>query len=133
MVITPALQKKLAHDAKVLGITIDEALEMAMADKAIDKGEDLFPLTAEQKKVEKEMRQADRTKNAPTAYKFTKRERKENATKAGIIAQISTFLAENGEIAYENVVITNKERQIAFNVGENQYEFTLVQKRKPKN
>jgi hypothetical protein len=27
----------------------------------------------------------------------------------------------------------NKERQIAFVVGENSYELTLVQKRKPKN
>jgi hypothetical protein len=30
------------------------------------------------------------------------------------------------------VEITNKERQIAFKIGENAYELTLVQKRKPK-
>jgi hypothetical protein len=36
------------------------------------------------------------------------------------------------EKGYEMVEITNKERQIAFKVGENDYEFTLVQKRKPK-
>ena len=34
--------------------------------------------------------------------------------------------------ACENVEITNKERQIAFKIGENAYELTLVQKRKPK-
>ena len=32
----------------------------------------------------------------------------------------------------KNVEIVNKERQIAFTVGENVFELTLVQKRKPK-
>ena len=62
-----------------------------------------------------------------------KRSRKENPTKAGIIAEIAKFLEENSENACENVEITNKERQIAFKIGENCYELTLVQKRKPKN
>jgi hypothetical protein len=55
--------------------------------------------------------------------------RKENATKSQIIADIFAFLVEKG---YENVNITNKERQISFKIGENDYELTLVQKRKPK-
>jgi hypothetical protein len=42
-------------------------------------------------------------------------------------------LVENSVNACENVEITNKERQIAFKIGENCYELTLVQKRKPKN
>jgi hypothetical protein len=36
---------------------------------------------------------------------------------------------ENG---YEMVNITNAERQIAFKIGENDFELTLVQKRKSK-
>ena len=48
------------------------------------------------------------------------------------IAELAQFLAENSENACENVEITNKERQIAFKIGENDYELTLVQKRKPK-
>jgi hypothetical protein len=63
----------------------------------------------------------------------TKRERKANPTKAGIIAEIATFLTENSEFATENVQITNKERMIAFQIGEEKYEITLIQKRKPKN
>jgi hypothetical protein len=58
------------------------------------------------------------------------RTRKENPTKATIISEISAFLTENG---YESVEITNKERQIAFKVGADSFELTLVQKRKPKN
>lgn len=108
-----------------------EAIEIYQADCAIDKGEKMdFDISAEQEKVVKKMRQADRK---PTIYKFDKRERKSNPTKASIIAEIAKFLEENSENACENVEITNKERQIAFKIGENSYEFTLVQKRKPKN
>jgi hypothetical protein len=64
-----------------------------------------------------------------TDGKKTERKRKENPTKATIIAEIARFLTENG---YENVEITNKERQIALKSGENSFELTLVQKRKPK-
>ena len=35
-------------------------------------------------------------------------------------------------IEVDNPTITNKERQIAFSVGDNDYELTLVQKRKKK-
>ena len=36
----------------------------------------------------------------------------------------------NGENAYENVEITNKNRMIAFSIGEKSFELTLVEKRK---
>jgi hypothetical protein len=38
----------------------------------------------------------------------------------------------NDEISAENLEILNKERQIFFKCGENDYELTLTQKRKPK-
>ena len=60
------------------------------------------------------------------------RERKKNATKQGIIEELAKFLSEQSDIAYENVVVTNAERQIAFSIGEDNFELTLVQKRKPK-
>jgi hypothetical protein len=41
-------------------------------------------------------------------------------------------LQDSSENACVDVEITNKERQIAFKIGENAYELTLVQKRKPK-
>lgn len=115
---------------RVCGISAEEAEEVLAYDKAIDRGADPTPLTAEQKKVEKQMRQADRK---PTVYKFNQpKERKSNPTKASIIAEIAQFLTENSENAVENLEITNAERQIAFKIGENSYEITLIQKRKPK-
>jgi hypothetical protein len=73
-------------------------------------------------------------KKGATAYNFdtSTKKRKENPTKANIIALLATILTENGDFCAENVEITNKERQIAFVVGENAFELTLVQKRKPK-
>ena len=122
---------------KKLGLSEKEIQELIAADAAIDKGEKMpFDLTEEQAKEAKKYTKAG-TKKAPTVYKLDnaegKRSRKENPTKAAIIAEIAQFLTENSENACENVVITNKERQIAFQIGENSYEFTLVQKRKPKS
>ena len=65
----------------------------------------------------------------PTVYKFDTKDkkRKENPTKAGIIEYLSECLKD-----YDNVVISNKERQITFSTAGENYELTLVQKRKPK-
>lgn len=118
-----------------LGLTDEEIQQMLKDDKAIDKGEKMdFDLTPEQAKVAKKYTNTG-TRKQPTVYNFdtTNRKRKENPTKASIISELAKFLTENSENACENVEITNKERMIAFKVGDNLYELTLVQKRKPKN
>ena len=110
-----------------LKCTREEALEIIECDKAIDRGERVyFDLDPE---AEKQAKKYANTGTRQTNGQKTARKRKENPTKATIIAEISEFLTEKG---YEMVEITNKERQIAFKVGENAYELTLVQKRKPK-
>lgn len=116
-----------------LKCTEAEAREVYEADKAIDHGERMeFDLTPEQEKEAKKFAHAG-TKKIPTAYKFDKRERKANPTKGGIIAEIAAFLEVNTNLDTNSVEITNKERQIAFKVGEDCFELTLVQKRKPKS
>ena len=105
----------------------EEALEILKCDKAIDRGERMpFDLDPE---TEKQAKKFANVGTRATDGKKTERKRKENPTKATIIAEIARFLTENG---YENVEITNKERQIALKSGENSFELTLVQKRKPK-
>ena len=107
----------------VLGVTPAEADAILDADAQIDKGADLFPLDAEQRKVEKKMRQADRK---PTTYKFTQRERKKNELKGQLIAEIAEFLQEK----VENLAITNADRMISFEKDGKKFEITLTQKRK---
>ena len=122
---------------RVLDASAAEADEILKADKAIDRGERVsFDLSPEQEKIAKKFANVDTKKRKkPTVYNLDARgkARKENPTKASIIAELAKFLTENSENACEMVEITNKERQIAFKIGENAYELTLVQKRKPKS
>lgn len=115
-----------------LGMSEKAALDVIDCDHEIDRGitQD-FDLDPETEKMAKKFANAT-TKKKPTVYEFTKRERKANPTKAGIVAELAKFLIEASEYATENVEITNKERQISFSIGDDKFELTLVQKRKPK-
>lgn len=131
MKLTQKDMELVKHHMKVLDIPEAEAIQLVMDDKAVDKGEKLFELSAEQKKVAKKYAGTGTKKR--TVYKFdTAKKKKENPVKQKIIAEIERFLNENSEICAEMVQITNTERQITFKIGENDYELTLVQKRKAK-
>lgn len=125
-------QAKISNLMKKLDCTAEEAKEIIMDDYDIDHDvKKDFDLSAEKLKEANKYTKTG-TRKAPTAYKFEKRQRKENPTKRSIVAELATFLRENSENACENVEITNIERMIAFRVGENRYELTLIQKRPPK-
>jgi DNA-binding transcriptional MerR regulator len=132
----PKPTKKQIESMRKLGFTDEEIEDVIKADDAIDHGEKVdFDLDPEKEKEAKKYIKSG-TRKAPVNYQLDntggKRSRKENPTKNAIITEIAKFLEEISENACENVVITNKERQIAFTIGENSYELTLVQKRKPK-
>ena len=113
---------------RVLGCTEEEALDIISNDKAIDQGKRVdFDLDPEREKMAKKMANAGTKK--PTVYKFDTKDkkRKENPIKEGVIQYLFECLTD-----YDNVVISNKERQITFSTGGENYELTLVQKRKPK-
>ena len=115
------------------GYTEEEMAELAKYDEMIDKGLPVpFDLTPEQEKNAKKYTITSGAKKIVPKEEKKSKTRKENPTKASIIAELAEFLQKTSENACENVEITNKERQIAFTIGENSYELTLVQKRKPK-
>ena len=117
---------------KALGCTREEAIDVIETDKIIDKGgRTPYDLPIEVEKMAMKMSAVDERK-AKTADNKRGKVRAENPTKSGIIANLAEFLTEMSNFLCENVEITNKERQIAFKCGENAYELTLVQKRKPK-
>ena len=125
-------QAKISNLMKKLDCTAEEAKEIIMDDYDIDHDvKKDFDLSAEKLKEANKYTKTG-TRKAPTAYKFEKRQRKENPTKRSIVAELATFLRENSENACEDVEITNIERMIAFRVGENRYELTLIHKRPPK-
>lgn len=113
----------------------EEAMEVWKDDKAIDKGENLFELTDEQKKVAKKYTIAPHKKknSGPTVYNFkTDKPKKKDAEKEEIIAEIARFLQENASIAFENVEIANPTKLITFKIGENVFKLDLIRQNKNK-
>ena len=116
-----------------LECTRTEAIDVFETDKTIDKGgRTPYDFDKEKEKEAKKIG-AVRDRKSKSENNMRGKVRAENPTKSGIITEIADYLKENCGFACENVIITNKERQIAFKCGENDYEFTLVQKRKKKN
>lgn len=115
---------------RVLDCSEAEAEEIMQTDKAIDRGERVyFDLSPEQEKQAKKLINAT-TRKKPANYQFTKRERKANPTKSDIIQYLFDSLHDGYECS--DLEITNKERQLTFAIGEDKFELTLIQKRKPK-
>ena len=122
-------EKRIEEIVDLLQCSIKEAEQVIADDKKIDKGQEVdFGLTKEQEKQALKYANVKEHKK-PAVYKFDKRERKADTTKEGVIEQIAQFLTENG---YANVEITNKSKLIAFQIGDDNYEFNLIRKRKPK-
>lgn len=130
--MTDKEKEKVKEIMRLLNCTEEEAIDVIETDKVIDKGgRTPYDLSKEQEKLAMKISGVNERKAKSVDNKRGK-VRAENPTKSGIIAEIAEYLKENCGFACENVKITNKERQIAFKCGENSYEFTLVQKRKPK-
>ena len=102
-----------------LGYSPPEIESIISADRAIDRGEKLFELTPQQKKVEKEMRQAAR---APTTYKFENRTRKAEEMKKYNLAQLVKALEPNCDAPPE---IVNSEREFTFFYSAKKYKVVL--------
>ena len=114
-----------------LAVTEEEAKNIIATDKLIDQGADPFPLTAEQKAVEKQMRQADRKKETAPRQ----RERKADANKREIILSLNDFLIDfvheyDEDCIDDDVCMTNPERQIDFTFRGKKYRIVLSAPRK---
>jgi len=125
-------ESKKALLMRKLGCSAEEADDIIKNDDIIDHGgRTQYDLTPEQEKAAKKYAHAGERKK-PLVFDSKPRERKANPTKGGIIAELFEFLSKSSDFAVKNAEITNKERQIAFQIGEESFELTLVQKRKPK-
>ena len=122
-------EQTIEKHIKLLGCTREEAIDIIETDKIIDKGgRTQYDLSKEEEKLAMKISGVSERK-AKSADNKRGKVRAENPTKADLIK----FLFESlTEYDCQNLNITNKERQIAFSVGDNDYELTLVQKRKKK-
>lgn len=116
-------EKQILNYKQKLGITREEAEQLYK-----DEEEDNLPeLTADQKKVEKEMRQADRKKETTPR----KRERKPDEDKRFLIRMLQGFI-ENPNGIYTPAQIINPEREIELKYNGNRYRLVLMKPRKEK-
>lgn len=122
-------EQTIEKHIKLLGCTREEAIDIIETDEIIDKGgRTQYDLSEEEEKIAMKI-SGIKDRKAKSADNKRGKVRAENPTKADLIK----FLFENlTEYDCQNLNILNKERQIAFSVGENDYELTLVQKRKKK-
>ena len=113
-----------------LNITREEAIDVIRYDEQVNKGKATpYDLTDEQmNNVHKLLRKVDHV-NA----RGIKHTMKQNIEKEDTIYALANFLMQDdSKYCYDNVVITNKSREISFSIGEKDFTLTLIEKRKPK-
>ena len=111
----------------------EEAEEIYAYDKALDPGERAeFDLPPEKEEVAKKMSHTGtREKKGPMVPNLTKRERKPNATKGGVVEELVAALRDNSEFEIKHLQIPNKEGKVSFMIGDKWYTWALTEHRKP--
>lgn len=104
---------------KSLDLTREEAIQLMMDDKEIDRGAKMFELDPELEKGAKKARQAERKANSTP----TKRERKPKPEKQEICSAMMDGLRELG---IEDFTISNPEREFIFIHNGTKYKVTLA-------
>lgn len=101
--------------------TAEELAELKAYDKMVDKGEDLYPLSAKQKKNAKAV-----TTTSTGVYTFTKRERKPNEDKRELIDALDEAMVN----VADNVIVINPERELEVWYNDVKYKIVLSAPRK---
>lgn len=96
---------------KALQLTPEQEAELLAYDKAVEADKKTeYDLPPDKAKIAQKFAHAG-TRKAPTAYKFTPRQRKPNATKGGIIAELAEFLEKTvNSLSLTCLLLTKKGR-----------------------
>ena len=116
------MEEKIAKLMKNLDISREEAIALIEDDKAIDKGEKLFELTAEQKKAAKAATKAD---SKPREKKVS-RPKVADPDKAEIMQTIDDALCG----LVDNVEERTNDRELFFEWNDKRYKIVLSCPRK---
>ena len=118
----------IKRSVEKLGITKEEAIQVWLEDEGYLENEEQEAL--EKKAKENRITATVHQARAINPEKKTQKERvhKDDPTKELIIAETAKFLEKYAE----NIQITNIGKLISFKIGEDDYEFNLIRKRKPK-
>ena len=105
-----------------LGLTEAEIQQVLADDKRIEKGENLFPLTAEQEKASKQARQADR---APTVYKLDNTDGKRSKKADNDKAELIHYLEVAVRCVADDIEMVNAEREFTFTYNGRKFKVVL--------
>lgn len=108
-----------AERMRELGYTEEEIADMLKCDREIDRGADLFPLSADLEQGAKKARRADRTDTPKKAV----RERKPNNDKRFILQCLVDGV--NDFSTADQFEITNPEREFLFTYNGTKYKVVL--------
>lgn len=117
---------------ELLDISIEEAVQMYLADNGIVENEEQTALDEKAKKIKINTGAA-----LGKERKKVERKREPNTVKREIISMIATELhdwvaEDEDDFSIENIKITNVEKYIDFTVGERSFTINLVEHRKKK-
>lgn len=115
---------------QILDVTSEQADEIMECDRKIDRGERVyFDLSIEEEK--QAIKQWGKLLDRKMPKKVV-RQRKPNPTKQAVISELAQFLENICESGCKNVIITKKEGEINFAVGDETFTLKLTQHRKKK-
>lgn len=115
-----------------LGVDRAEAEEVYQFDQDVEHDTTTGVLEPEKELIARKMAHTGtREKKAPMVPNLTKRDRKPNATKGGVVSEIAKFLGENSEFEIKFLQVPNKEGKISFMIGDKWYTWALTEHRKP--
>ena len=113
---------KQEQTLRKMGLTDAEIQQVLADDKRIDKGEDLFPLTAEQEKASRQARQADRK---PAVYKLDNADGKRSKKADNDKAELIHYLEVAVRCVADDIEIINAEREIVFHYNGRKFKVVL--------
>lgn len=126
--MTQADKQKQIQALKILGLTEEDVADVLESDKRIDRGEKLFELSDDQKKVEKKYKNCG-TRTVKTAYGQTQtKERKIDTDKRMLIDALVEKLENYADSG--TVDIINAEREIELVFHNRKFKIVLSAPRK---
>jgi len=118
-----------------LKVDRDEAEQVYAYDQEVNDTKDNEgnpgDLPPEKELIARQMTKTGTRERKPMVPNLTKRERKPNATKGGIVAELAKALNENSDFEIKHLQIPNKEGKVSFMIGDKWYTWALTEHRKP--
>lgn len=131
--IPKRISKEEAIERIMRGLKVDreEAEEVYAYDQEVEHDPHVGQLEPEKEVIARKMAHTGtREKKAPMVPNLTKRERKPNATKGGVVSEIAAFLEKDSEFEIKHLQVPNKEGKISFMIGDKWYTWALTEHRK---